>query len=206
MSEQIDDQTAVVITVITIIVIILVTVSVTSFSKRKHSRPKLQSRHSQESRRLDDCLMVRYVRISTDVAPLVLGQVEVFVGKTNVAPINGNPRQSSVRENNVARYGPRLAINGELSATGFGSGDASQTQCHDTNPWWELDLGSEMPLNQINLWPEDRGKFPHPSSSWFLDHDMLIFVELFCAKRSLKWYKHVHCWKDVVVLPIGCTR
>lgn len=146
--------------------------------------------------------MVRYVRVSTTSPPLVLGQVEVFVGKTNVAPINGAPRQSSTLDNNYRNHGPNLAINGDLSATGFGGGDAARTKPEDTHPWWEVDLGSEMPVNQVNLWLQDRGRFPNPYSAWYLNNDIAINVQLLCRRKKVKWHRWIHEWADVVPIPI----
>ena len=148
--------------------------------------------------------MIRYVRISTTAPPLIIGQVEVFVGSTNVAPINGRPSQSSIMHDDMDRHGPYLALNGDLSAAelGFGSGDASRTKLRDRSPWWEVDLGQEMPVDQINLWLQDRGRFPNPFSAWHVNSDIKILVELFCAKRSLKWRKRVHYWEDVISIPV----
>lgn len=146
--------------------------------------------------------MVRYVRISTSSPPLVIGQVEVFVGKTNVAPINGKPRQSSILGNDYRYHGPHLAINGDLSATGFGGGDASHTKPSDAYPWWQVDLGREMPVNQINLWLQDRGRFPNPNSAWYLNNDISINVQLLCARKKVKWHKTIHQWADVIPILI----
>lgn len=146
--------------------------------------------------------LVRYVRVSTTSPPLVLGQVEVFVGNTNVAPINGNTRQSSTHDNNIMFHGPQLAINGDLSATGFGGGDASRTKKGDSSPWWEVDLGSEMPINQVNLWLQDRGRFPNPNPIWYLNNDVQIYVQLLCNRKNVKWSKWVHKWEDVVTIQI----
>lgn len=144
----------------------------------------------------------RYIRVSTESPPLVIGQVEVFVGETNVAPINGRPYQSSTQDDNHKRHGPHLAINGDLSATAFGHGDASRTKQHDEHPWWEVDLGTEMPIDQVNLWLQDRGRFPNPNPIWYLDNDVKIHVQLLCSQKYVKWDKWIHNWQDVITIPI----
>lgn len=146
--------------------------------------------------------LARYIRVSTTSPPLVLGQVEVFVGSTNVAPINGHTRQSSTQDNNKRHHGSQLAINGDLSATGFGGGDAARTKVRDANPWWEVDLGSEMPIDQVNLWLQDRGRFPNPNPIWYLNNDIEIYVQLLCDRKYVKWSKWVRKWEDVVTIPI----
>lgn len=198
MTERILERKSTIVASIAIVTIVAIGVLWTfAFSSPKRPlRGLLRPSHRQ------DLLNVRYVRLSTNKPPLVLGQVEVFVGKTNVAPIDGMPCQSSIRDNDVARYGPQVAINGNLSATELGVGDASRTECGDQNPWWEIDLGAEMPVSQLNLWLEDRGKFPHPSSAWFVNSDMKLLVELLCDRRAVKWTKRVRYWEDVVVIPV----
>lgn len=147
--------------------------------------------------------MARYVRVSTGVPPLVLGEVEVFVGRNNVAPINGHPVQSSIMNDDRHSHGPYHAINGDLTATGFGRGDGMMTKMSDPHPWWEVDLGQEMPISQINLWLQDRGRFPNPYSSWYVNKDMKILVELLCARHTTKWVQRVHEWRDVVTLEVN---
>jgi len=157
----------------------------------------------EQGTRYNGKLMARYVRISTGVPPLVLAEVEVFVGGTNVAPINGKPFQSTVMNNDHEAHGPYHAINGDLTATGFERGDGMMTKARDPGPWWEVDLGTEMPIDQINIWLQDRGRFPNPFSSWYVNEDMQMLVELLCARRTTKWIRRVHEWREVVVLQVN---
>lgn len=150
----------------------------------------------------DSVVNARYVRVWTNKTPLVLGEVEVFSGTQNLAPVYGRASQSSTYNNDPDHYGASFAVNGSLSATGFGGGDEARTKDNESIAWWELDLGSEYPVNQVNLWPQDRGRFPHPFSKWYIDGDMGLRVELLCKRRRVKWSRKVHQWKDVITLPI----
>lgn len=165
---------------------------------QRRNRPSPLRRHP-----VGGPVMGRYVRISTSVPPLVLAEVEVFVGRDNVAPINGIPRQSTTMNNDEEAHGPYHAINGDLSATGFGRGDGTMTNVRDSRPWWELDLGMEMPITQINLWLQDKGRFPNPFSSWFVNTDMKMQIELLCARRTTKWVHRVHEWREIIVLEVN---
>ncbi len=90
---------------------------------------------------------VRYVRVD---APgkgrfLHLAEVEVFSGRTNVAR-QGKASQVSTDFGGVAQRGIDGNTNGDYKAN-----SVTHTAATD-NPWWELDLGKEYPVDQLVMW------------------------------------------------------
>ncbi|MDX1947525.1 MAG: DUF1553 domain-containing protein [Pirellulaceae bacterium] len=95
----------------------------------------------------------RYVRIELPGQDkmLSLAEVQVFRGTENLAR-QGKATQSSTD------YGgpPQLAIDGNTS----GEYQAAKSTTHtrvEANPWWEVDLGSEHPIERIALWNRTDG-------------------------------------------------
>ncbi|MBW3598368.1 MAG: DUF1553 domain-containing protein [Planctomycetes bacterium] len=89
----------------------------------------------------------RYVRIEIpgEQKILSLAEVQVFRGSENVAPA-GEATQSS-----TAFAGPaKLAIDGDANGD-YAAKSVTHTAKSD-NPWWEVDLGSERPLDRIAIW------------------------------------------------------
>jgi putative heme-binding domain-containing protein len=89
--------------------------------------------------------MGRYVRVELPGKgrTLTLAEVEVFSGGTNVA------RQGRANQKNTAHGGDAgRAIDGNADAR-YGSGTQTHTEEGTTNPWWEVDLGREQPLERI---------------------------------------------------------
>ncbi|MEO7298150.1 MAG: DUF1553 domain-containing protein, partial [Verrucomicrobiota bacterium] len=76
---------------------------------------------------------------------LSLAEVQIFSGKTNLA-LKAKATQSSV---DFAGPAP-LAIDGNKNGI-FEVKSTTHTQSED-NPWWEVDLGSEQPLDAIVVW------------------------------------------------------
>jgi hypothetical protein len=89
----------------------------------------------------------RYVRIESPGRSrfLSLAEVEVFSGGRNIAGA-AQASQSSVGEKGEARR----AIDGRTDGD-FLNGSVTQTATQD-NPWWELDLGAEQPLERVLVW------------------------------------------------------
>jgi hypothetical protein len=81
---------------------------------------------------------------------LSLAEVEVFSGGSNVAR-TGQATQSSVD------YGgtPERAIDGNTS--GKYTENSTTHTAHDDAPWWEVDLLSEQPLDQLRIWNRTDG-------------------------------------------------
>jgi hypothetical protein len=94
----------------------------------------------------DKAMPGRYVRLalkSGQTGFLTISEVEVFVGKNNVAR-SGKATQSSVGYNSPGAK----AINGNR--------DGSFASCSCTNEekdaWWEVDLGDMFPIDSVAVW------------------------------------------------------
>ncbi len=89
----------------------------------------------------------RYVRIEIPGKNrvLTLAEVEVYSRGRNIAP-QGKARQIAVSNNGR----PERAIDGNTSGV-YNDGGQTHTPSMD-NPWWELDLGSEQPIEKIVIW------------------------------------------------------
>jgi hypothetical protein len=82
---------------------------------------------------------------------LSLAEVQVFDGTGNVA-IRGAATQSSTEPGAEARRAIDGNTIGDIEALSL-----AMTQAED-NPWWELDLGTDTPLDEIAIWNRtDRG-------------------------------------------------
>ena len=100
--------------------------------------------------------MGRFVRIELPGRRrvLTLAEVEVFAGGRNVAR-GGKAKQTSTDFGGVA---PR-AIDGNKSGTYTRNGQTHTKQAN--NPYWEVDLGREVPIESIVIWnrSENGGQF-----------------------------------------------
>lgn len=89
----------------------------------------------------------RYVRIELPKrGTLTLAEVEVLSGGQNVAK-RGRATQSSTANGGSANK----AIDGNTAGE-FGAGGQTHTRENTPNPWWELDLGNEMPIEGVTIW------------------------------------------------------
>ena len=93
----------------------------------------------------------RYVRIEIPGRrkTLTLAEVEVFSDTKNVA-ISGKATQSATSHGGVASR----AIDGNKSGV-YSRGGQTHTPENRRDPWWELDLGSELPIEQVKIWNRD---------------------------------------------------
>ncbi len=82
---------------------------------------------------------------------LSLAEVEVFSGGRNVA-LQGKASQSSTSNDAPAS----LAIDGKTDGN-FYTGHSVTHTATEENPWWELDLGSEQPVDEIVIWNRTDG-------------------------------------------------
>ena len=89
----------------------------------------------------------RYVRIelSGEERILSLAEVQVLRGDRNLT-IDGIASQSSIASNGAAAR----AIDGETNGN-YPSGSVTHTPAI-TDPWWEVDLQFEQPIDQITIW------------------------------------------------------
>ena len=90
----------------------------------------------------------RYVRIELPGGSrtLTLAEVQVFSDGVNIAP-TGKANQSSTSHGGEAKR----AIDGNTSGR-FADGGQTHSRENDLHPWWELDLGSERPIEGISIW------------------------------------------------------
>ncbi len=89
----------------------------------------------------------RFVRIELKgKKTLSLAEVEVFSNGQNVA------RKGKASQKDVANAGtPDKAIDGKTDGQ-FSSSTITHTLENTANPWWEVDLGNEYPIDQIIVW------------------------------------------------------
>ena len=88
----------------------------------------------------------RFIRISLPQrGTLSLTEVEVRSAGRNVAP-SGSARQSSTAFNGVAER----AIDGNSHGE-WGRSTTTHTEIDDPAPWWELDLGRALPIDEVAL-------------------------------------------------------
>ena len=92
--------------------------------------------------------VARYVRIELPGKEriLSLAEVQVFQGTNNLAR-SGEARQSSTAYNGPAR----LAIDGNTDGEFEKAKSTTHTET-TTDPWWELDLGSERQVDRLAVW------------------------------------------------------
>lgn len=77
---------------------------------------------------------------------LSLAEVQVFVGEENVA------RKGKAKQISTAYDGPaKLAIDGITNGHFFEAKSTTHTD-KETNPWWEVDLGSAHRIEKVTIW------------------------------------------------------
>jgi putative heme-binding domain-containing protein len=94
----------------------------------------------------------RYVRIELPRnGTLTLAEVEVSSEGRNVA------RSGKAKQKNTAHGGDASrAIDGNKSST-YGDGGQTHTEENTANPWWEVDLGEEHPIDSIAVYNRGDG-------------------------------------------------
>ncbi len=89
----------------------------------------------------------RFVRIELPRrGTLTLAEVQVFSDSKNIAP-QGTAKQSSTASGGVAAR----AIDGRTDGA-YGSGTQTHTRENSKDPWWEVDLGGEHPVDSVVVW------------------------------------------------------
>lgn len=95
-------------------------------------------------------VMGRYVRVLLPGREsLTLAEVQVFSGGENVAA-KGTASQSSTVSGRMGSGPARYATDGRTEGDGQGAGLSITSQERD--PWWEIDLGREMPIDAVTIW------------------------------------------------------
>jgi azurin len=94
----------------------------------------------------------RYVRILLSGRDRTLGlaEVEVRSGERNIAPRAAAAQSSGIPGGDFGG-GAAKAIDGDLDVTK--AGDAAAFTTRELDPWWELDLGSEQPIDTLTIRP-----------------------------------------------------
>ncbi len=97
----------------------------------------------------------RYVRIELPgkQKTLTLAEVEVYSDGHNVA-LKGKASQSSTAHGGDAGR----AIDGNKSGK-YADGGQTHSQEGSQNPWWEVDLGAEYPIDSVVIWNRTDGNF-----------------------------------------------
>lgn len=114
----------------------------------------LLEREAPERAAASSTLTGRYVRVTAPGRDrtLTLGEVEVYRGTTNLA-LKGTATQSStVSGGAIGGHAPN-AIDGRTNRTDGKDGSVDGTgisfTSQEQDPWWELDLGSDMAIDRI---------------------------------------------------------
>ena len=94
----------------------------------------------------------RFVRIELrGRRTLTLAEVEVYSDGRNVAPLGKAAQKNTAYGGSAAR-----AIDGNKNGN-YGDGGQTHTQENTPNPWWEVDLGSEYPIDSVAVWNRTDG-------------------------------------------------
>ena len=93
----------------------------------------------------------RFVRIELPGRrkTLTLAEVEVFSESKNIA-LSGTAKQSATSHNGEASR----AIDGNKSGV-YSNNGQTHTPENRRDPWWELDLGAEFPVEKVSIWNRD---------------------------------------------------
>ncbi|MDE0892303.1 MAG: DUF1553 domain-containing protein, partial [Planctomycetota bacterium] len=120
----------------------------------------------------------RYVRVENPGLEriLSLAEVEVMSSGVNIAPL-GEAHQSSVTYDGPAA----LALDGDKNGDHY-AGSVSHAG-PETDPWWELDLGEEHPVDSISLWGRT-----NPGTPVRLSRCHVILLD---AERQPVWHTRV---------------
>jgi len=118
----------------------------------------------------------RFVRVTNVGANLFLhlAEVQVFSGGQNVAP-KGKASQSTTAFAGPAKYGNDGNTNGDFTKK------STTHTAQENNPWWEVDLGKELPIEKLAIW--------NRLGAGLADRMKMHRVEVFDADRKVVWKK-----------------
>lgn len=99
-------------------------------------------------------LMGRYVRVENPGSNRILSvaEVEVFSNGANIAT-KGEASQSSTDFGGDAK----LAIDGNTDGQYFQSKSVTHSKADSTDPWWEVDLKTNVPIERVSVWNRTDG-------------------------------------------------
>lgn len=93
----------------------------------------------------------RFVKIR-GVEPLQITEIQIYDHKNvNVAPLYSTIKMSSVRNDDVEKYGSNTIIDGNLSNLVM-HGEVAITAYEDYNPTIEIDLGYDVDIHRISIY------------------------------------------------------
>ncbi len=116
--------------------------------------PLLQGLPTRPGREPGKATEGRYVRIELrGRRTLTLAEVEVDSDGRNIAPLGKATQKNTAYDGLAAR-----AIDGNKSGS-YGDGGQTHTEENTANPWWELDLGAEYPIESIAVWNRTEDDF-----------------------------------------------
>jgi putative heme-binding domain-containing protein len=96
----------------------------------------------------------RFVRIELKGRrTLTLAEVEVLSDGRNIAPLGKATQKNSAYDGDASR-----AIDGNKDGD-YGAGGQTHTEENTANPWWEVDLGADYPVDAITVWNRSEGDF-----------------------------------------------
>jgi putative heme-binding domain-containing protein len=132
----------------------------------------------------------RYVRIELPGRrkTLTLAEVEVYSEGRNVA------RGGKARQKNTAHGGDASrAIDGNKSGN-YGDGGQTHTQENTSNPWWEVDLGKEYPIDAIVVYNRTDGSLGNRLNGFTLkvldgDHSVVVQKQKLPAPKGSARYE-----------------
>jgi putative heme-binding domain-containing protein len=118
----------------------------------------------------------RYVRVELPgrQRTLTLAEVEVYSDGRNVA-LQGKATQSSTAHGGTANKG----IDGNTSGK-YGDGGQTHTREGTNNPWWEVDLGTECPIDRVVIFNRTDGNLNSRLKNYILkvlDKDRSVVFE-----------------------------
>ena len=132
--------------------------------------------NAPKSTRAGPSLVGRYVRVEIPgIATLNMAELQVFSGDLNLA-IKGNATQSSIDWDGT----PNLANDGNTDGN-IGNKSVMHTKGGDKNPWWQVDLGHEVPLHTIVIW--------NRTDKDYGDRTVNLTVQVLDAEKKVVWEK-----------------
>jgi hypothetical protein len=129
----------------------------------------------------------RYVRIhKTNTENLTIPEVQVWTPTTSV-PVNLAGGRTNATTGSAQWDGwtyPHFAVNGSASAYQSGGSIFHIRNGGDTDPWWEVDLGSVQPIGNIEMWARTDGWLDQMANLYVFVSDVPFSSKTFAATRD----------------------
>lgn len=119
----------------------------------------------------------RYVRVELPgIATLNMAEVQVFSDGANIA-LKGTATQSTVAWDG----NPELAIDGITNGDKGAANSVMHTDDKKSDPWWQVDLGRDAPLQSIVIWNRTDKDYGERTTN--------LTVKVLDAKKEVVWEK-----------------